>query len=160
MKKIRLLAFASLFVLFATRSGATTIAENFSTNPLQDGGQIFGAIDLFQWDSTNQNLEVTWDSSQSNSYFYHPLGTIHADDFSVQSDLQWSDANARGSFQRTVGLLNFSDAASPNFSRRIGSTPNLFEFYYVSDGGYASLDTTRTDTPTDKGIYRVRAARP
>jgi hypothetical protein len=134
---------------FAASSGnATTITENFSTNPLQDGWQIFGDTNLFQWDSTNQNLDVTWDSSQSNSYFYHPLGTILAtdDNFSVEFDLQLSDANATGTFELAVGLLNFSDATSTIFSRPIGSTPNLFEFDYFPDGGYGpSIDATLTD---------------
>src|SRR5260370_2557754 len=76
MKQVRSLAFASLFVVFAMRSGATTINEDFSSNPLQNGWHIFGGTNLFQWDSTNKNLRVTWDSSQRNSYFSHPLGTI------------------------------------------------------------------------------------
>ena len=146
MKKIRSLAFAGLFVLSAAH--ATTIAENFTNNPSQDGWQIFGDTNLFQWDSTNQNLDVTWDSSQANSYFYHPLGTILAtnDDFSVEFDLQLSNASATGSFELAVGLLNFSDATSTNFSRPIGSTPNLFEFDYFPDGGYGpSIDATMAD---------------
>jgi len=53
MKQIRSLAFASLFVLFAMRCGGTTITEGFSSNPLQNGWQIFGDTNLFQWDSTN-----------------------------------------------------------------------------------------------------------
>jgi hypothetical protein len=149
MKKIRLLAFVSLFVLFAIRSGATTITESFSTNPLRGGWQIFGNTNLFQWDSTNQNLAVTWDSSQSNSYFYHPLGMILAidDGFSVAFDLQLSDADAAGSFELAIGLLNLSQATSANFSRPIGSTPNLFEFDYFPDGGFGpSIDATLTDT--------------
>src|SRR5665213_2491672 len=146
MEKIRSLAFAGLFVLSAAH--ATTITENFTNNPSQDGWQIFGDTNLFQWDSTSQNLDVTWDSSQSNSYFYHPLGTILAtdDDFSVEFDLQLSDANATGSFELAVGLLNLSDATSTNFSRPIGSTPNLFEFDYFPDGSYGpSIDDTMAD---------------
>ena len=54
MKKIRSLALAGLFAFVAARSGATTIAENFTNNPLQDGWQVFGDTNLFQWDSTNQ----------------------------------------------------------------------------------------------------------
>mgnify|MGYP001605429846 CR=1 FL=1 len=99
MKKIISLAFAGLLVLSAAH--ATTITENFTNNPSQDGWQIFGDTNLFQWDSTNENLDVIWDTSQSNSYFYHPLGTILAtnDNFSVAFDLQLSDANATGSFE-------------------------------------------------------------
>src|SRR5260370_35494045 len=93
MKQVRSLAFASLFVVFAMRSGATTINEDFSSNPLQNGWHIFGGTNLFQWDSTNKNLRVTWDSSQRNSYFSHPLGTILARDanFSITFDLRLDD---------------------------------------------------------------------
>jgi hypothetical protein len=146
MKKIRSLAFAGLFVL--STAHATSITENFTNNPAQDGWQVFGDTNLFQWDSTNQNLDVTWDSSQSNSYFYHPLGNILStdDDFSVEFDLQLSDANATGSFEMAVGLLNLSDATNTNFSRPTGSTPNLFEFDYFPDGGYGpSIDATMAD---------------
>ena len=54
MKKVLFvsLALAGLCVLFAARSGATTITEDFSANPLQNGWQIFGDTNLFQWDAT------------------------------------------------------------------------------------------------------------
>jgi len=67
--------------------------KNFSANPLQNGWQIFGNTNLFQWDSTNHDLAVTWDSSQTNSYFYHPLGTVvtRNDDFSVVFDFRLND---------------------------------------------------------------------
>jgi hypothetical protein len=32
----------------------------------------FGDGSLFQWNATNQHLEVTWDSSRTNSLFYRP----------------------------------------------------------------------------------------
>ncbi len=173
MEKILSLAFASLFVLSATGSGATTVTENVATTRLLNGWEIFGDTNLFQWDSTNQNLDVTWNSSRSDSYFHRPLGTILGtdDDFSVEFDLRLSGA-APGNFEVAVGLLNLSDATSTIFSRLIGSTPNLFEFDYFPDGGslLAHGDTAQgngtifflpdTNTPTGKGSYRVRAKRP
>jgi hypothetical protein len=64
---------AAFFILWglvaASIGGAATISENFANDPLRNGWQIFGDTNLFQWDSTNQNLDVTWDSSQTNSYF-------------------------------------------------------------------------------------------
>ena len=153
MKKNRLLALAGLFVLFATPSGAATLTEDFSTDPLQNSWGIFGDTRLFQWDSTGQHLAVTWDSSLANSYFYRPLGTILAiaDDFSVEFDMELNDAVANGSFELAIGLLNFSDATSTNFSRPIGTTPNLFEFDYFPDGGFGpSIDATMTDTNVSK----------
>src|ERR1019366_3860056 len=148
--KIRSLAIASLFVLSAASAFAATITENFSTNPLQHGWQIFGDTNLFQWDSANQNLAVTWDSSQPNSYFYHPLGTVltRDDDFSLSFDLQLNDATAyNGGSELAIGLLNFSDATNADFSRGGGNSPNLFEFDYFPDTGFGdSIDATLIDT--------------
>ena len=144
MKKIRFvsLALGGLFVLFATHSGATTITENFSTNPLSNGWRIFGNTNLFQWNSTNQNLAVTWDSSQANSYFYHPLGTIltENDDFSLAFDLQLNVAEAGGyGFELALGFLNLAEATSTNFNRSTGeNSPDLVEFTYFPDVGYGA----------------------
>ena len=115
----------------ASISGAATIDEDFSNDPQQNGWKIFGDTNLFQWDSTNQDLDVTWDSSQSNSYFYHSLGTIVAksDDFSLAFDLQLSDI-AIGvnpakpdTFELVVGFINLVNATSTNLERGVGINP-------------------------------------
>lgn len=140
MKKFCLaLASAGLFVLFATRSGATTITENFTSNPSQDGWQIFGDTNLFQWNSTNHVLDVTWDSSRPNSYFYIPLGTILTknDDFFFSFDLTLSQAgtgDSTGPLSLALGFLNLADAIDPGFSRGAGISPNVAEFDYYPDG--------------------------
>ena len=104
---------------------------------------------MFHWDSTNQNLDVTWDSSQTNSYFYQPLGTILAkpDAFSLAFDLQLTGI-ADNSPQIVVGLFNFANATNANYSRPAVTTPNLFEFDYYADNGNGqpSIDATLTDT--------------
>jgi len=181
MKRIRSLAFASLFVLSAAH--ATTITENFTNNPLQNGWQVFGDTNLFQWNSVNQNLAVTWDSSQTNSYFYHPLGTILArdDDFSVAFDLRLNDFLAGidpqmpGTFPLSVGFLNLAEASQPGFLRGTGhSAPHLAEFSFFPDPGGAwiygpsltavMIDSTgfnyssggyAPDSLTTNDIYRV-----
>jgi len=166
MKKVRLtLALAGWFALLATHVGATTITENFSTSPLQDGWQIFGETNLFRWNSTNQVLEVTWDSSQTNSYFYHPLGgTLTTNDsFCVEFDLQLNDAVVTGyGNEVAVGLLHYSDATSPDFNRANGPLPNLFEFDYtpaIDYGGYVEPDTVQAtlkdSQPGYAGLYWV-----
>ena len=142
MKKVLLvsLALAGLSVLSAAR--AVTIAENFSTNPLQDGWQIFGNTNLFHWDSTNHNLAVTWDSSQTNSYFYHPLGTIltRNDDFSVEFDLQLNDVMVSSyGMEISAGFLNLANATSANFDRANGLNPNLAEFDYFPTPDYEAV---------------------
>ncbi len=154
------LALAGLSGLFTLHAGATAITENFSANPMQNGWQISGNTNLFQWDPTNQNLDVTWDSSQPNSYFYHPLGTVLAidDDFSLSFDLQLSNATAYGyGFELAIGLLHFSDATNADFSRSGGNSPNLFEFdFYPPDdfGDQFSIDATLKDTqPGYAGFY-------
>jgi hypothetical protein len=137
MKKVLFvsLALAGLSVLSVAH--ATVITENFSANPLQNGWQIFGNTNLFQWDSTNHNLAVTWDSSQTNCYFYHPLGTVvtRNDDFSVVFDLRIDDAAIGGyGFELAIGLFNLADATRPNFFRGTGyDSPNLVEFDYFPD---------------------------
>ena len=142
MKKVRLLAIAGLFALSAVR--ATTLTETFSANPLQNGWQIFGDTNLFQWDSASQNLVVTWDSSQTNSYFYHPLGTILArdDDFSVAFDLRLTnfiagvDPRMPSTFPLSVGLLDLAKASQPDFLRGTGyNAPDLVEFSFFPDPG-------------------------
>ncbi len=148
MQKIRLLAIASVFVLSVAH--ATLIKEKFTANPALAGWQVFGDPNLFQWDATNHNLAVTWDSSQTNSYFYHPLGATFtkADGFCVSFDLNLKDANATGYFQIAIGLCNFANATSTNFSRANGVSPNLCEFDYFPDGpdSYGpSLDATLVD---------------
>jgi hypothetical protein len=143
-----------IFILWglvaASVCGAATIIEDFSTDPLQNGWQIFGDTNLFQWDSTNQNLDVTWDSSQTNSYFYKPLGTIltKSDDFSLSFDLQLNDIAWSGSPELSVGLFHFSDATNAVFSRPVANTPNLFEFDYFPDNGIGqpAIVATLTDT--------------
>ena len=155
MKKVRLtLTLAGL--VFLSVAHATVITESFTNNPLLDGWQMFGNTNLFQWDPTNQNLDVTWDSSQANSYFYHPLGTIltRDDDFSLAFDLQLNDAEAGGyGFELAIGFLNLAEATSTNFNRSTGEgghSPNLVEFTYFPDVGYGpTLWPVLIDTNSD-----------
>jgi hypothetical protein len=137
-----LLAVAGWSVLSVAR--ASLVQEKFATDPAFAGWQIFGNASLFQWDSTNQALAVTWDSSQSNSYFYHPLGGTFAktNDFLVAFDLRLADI-AIGvnpakplTFEIAIGLLNTNDATSPTFIRGAGIAPNLVEFTYFPNDIY------------------------
>ncbi len=132
-------------VLAPCASGAATFNEDFSANPLQAGWQVFGDTNLFAWNSTNQNLEVTWDSTHSNSYFYHPLGVTltRYDDFRFEFDLRLSDIASgvepgkTGPLQIGVGLLDLATATSTNFMRGAwGGAPNIAEFDYYTSGYY------------------------
>lgn len=151
MKKIRSLAVAGLFAFVAANCGANTFVERFAADPLQNGWQIYGDTNLFQWDSTNQVLDVTWDSTQPDSYFYLPLGktlTI-TDSFCIVIDLQLNDAATTGyGSELGIGLLNFSDATNSNYLRTWGTLPNVFEFDYFPPDNYGDLasdDATLVD---------------
>jgi hypothetical protein len=123
---------ADIDAVSTVRGSGTVFADDFIGNPFQNGWKIFGDTNLFNWNPTNRNVEVTWDATQSNSYFYHPLGTILAKDdaFTVSFDLQMSSV---GGQQLAVGLLNFSEATNAGFSRGTANTPDLFEFDYFTD---------------------------
>lgn len=147
MKTLRnIFGLVGWLVLPATN--AVTFTENFSSDPATNGWQIFGNTNLFQWDSTNQNLRVTWDSSQTNSYFYRPLGTILArdDDFQLSFDLTFEDyaggvrPGKLGAFEAAIGFLNLDNATHTNFSRGAGRNAtygprNLVEFDFFPTFG-------------------------
>jgi len=155
-----MLALAGLSVVSASR--AVTIVEDFSTDPLSKGWQVWGATDLFTWNSAHRNLEVTWDSSRPNSYFYYPLGaqfTRH-DDLSLEFDLRLSDIVSGLEQGKTApleigfGFLDFAGATSPDFVRSAwGGAPNVAEFdyypagYFDFGGGYI-YDIVPTTTPS------------
>lgn len=147
---------------------AVTFTENFTNDPSQNGWQSFGDTNLFHWDSTNHVMDVTWDSSQTNSYFYHPLGTTltRTDDFTIAFDIELSQADASGyGFQVSLGLFNLSEATNTDFQRSTGeNSPDLVEFDYFPNTSYdfgASVWPLFVDTnslfnyngPSDYAIY-------
>ena len=119
---------------------AATFTDNFSINPAVNGWQIFGTNNLFNWDSTNQNLRVTWDSSKPNNFFHRSLGTIltPSDDFSLSFDLTFenyaSGVNPAkpGTFEAAIGFFNLDQATKTNFFRGAGTSSlgplNIVEF--------------------------------
>jgi hypothetical protein len=147
--KFRLIFLSGLVA--ASVGGAATFTENFPADPLQNGWRIFGDTNLFAWDSTNQNLVVTWDSSQTNSYFYRPLGTILArsDDFGISFDLQLADIAIgvnpakTNTFEIAVGFINFAGATNTTLERGTGRSSthgahNTCEFDYFPDSGHGA----------------------
>ncbi len=146
LKKILTLPVLTGFLFiapFVTR--AETVSQNFAGNPLTSGWSVSGDASLFIWDSTNQNLRVTWDSTRTNSYFLHPLGTTvtRYDDFQIEFDLTLADcssgheAGKTGPLQIGIGLLNHAVATAPGFGRSdYGYSPNFAEFNYFPYGYY------------------------
>jgi hypothetical protein len=141
---MRLVLFLAACVA-ASLAGAATFQEDFSADPLSRGWRVFGNTNLFHWNPADQDFEVTWDSSQTNSYFQFPLGTIlgRDDDFSFSLDLRLDDITPGvnpakpWTFEVAFGLQNSADAQKPTFLR--GKKPaNLAEFDFFPDTGYGA----------------------
>ena len=141
------LAIALCLMNFGTLLSAQPVilSEDFKSDPSNDGWRIFGNTNLFQWNQAEQHLSVTWDSSQPNSYFYIPLGTIlqRQDDFDLAVDLTLLDVtagvttNKPSTFELALGFLNLVEATRTNFFRgNSGASPDLVEFDFFPDTGF------------------------
>jgi hypothetical protein len=147
---------------FAAVEG-TVLVEDFSNNPAADGWQSFGTTNLFLWDATNQDLQVTWDSSQPNSYFYHPLGaTMTSNDaFSISFDLLLNDANTNAdgtnALDLAIGFLNLAEAENTNFVVGDEDSANVaeFQFYPGVAGSLPALEATLQDS---NGLFYFASA--
>jgi len=154
---------AIVFVLGALCVGSgfgAVIADDFAENPTGKGWRAFGETSLFRWNGSNQNLEVAWDSSRSNGFFYLPVGTILSknDDFSVAFDVRLKDvrlgatANKTNTFEIAIGFLNSRTVTNANYFRGAGQNAtygvrNLVEFDYFPDSGFgATFATTVVST--------------
>jgi hypothetical protein len=145
------LAGASAVAMVATAhvlaTEPTAFFEDFATDPATRGWKTSGAPALFQWNVSNQNLEVTWDSAQPNSFFCRPLGVElnRGCDFTFAFDLRLSDITAGTTpgkpytFELAIGLVNLAQASQAGFLRGTGlDSPNLVEFDYFPDSGYGA----------------------
>ena len=141
-----LAAIAALNLLPASSARAASFEESFASDPALQDWKVAGETSLFRWNSTNQNLEVTWDSSRTNSYYCRALGTrvTRNDDFTLQFDLRLTDFTAGNNplmpnpFQLAVGFINLTNATQAGFHRGSGyESPNLVEFGFFPDPGGA-----------------------
>ncbi len=125
--------------------------EIFSSNPLESEWAIHGDNSLFAWDETRQALRVTWDSSRTNSYFHHPLGTTlsASDDFALSFDLVLQDIQGGSNpskpsaFQIAIGFMNAAEARRASFSRGAGlesitGARSVVEWNYFPDTGFGT----------------------
>lgn len=148
---MRHIAWTLLWIAAALPSRAAAIAETFGTDPALREWRAFGDTALFLWSATNQNLEVTWDSSRTNSLFFRPLRTVltGADDFSFGFDLRLRDiaigvnTNKPYTFEIAIGLCRFNSITNKNFFRGAGTSlafgpRNLIEFDYFPDSGFGA----------------------
>lgn len=129
----------------ALTAAAGEWSEDFSSPPERAGWSAFGEADLFHWDESGEALQVTWDSSRSNSYYLRALGTMlsRADDFSASFDVTLDEVQAGldpekpFTFELAVGFHRQADAVTPGFRRGTGNgSPNLVEIAWFPDTGY------------------------
>jgi hypothetical protein len=136
----------------ATFAGAAVFQESFDTDPSSRGWSHHGDATLMRWSPETGRLEATWDSTRTNSFFHHPLGTVLArnDDFRFSFTFQLEEIHTsppEGTFPLAVGLLRRADAFRSDFYRGAGVNPawgprNLVEFDYFPPS------TTITATPS------------
>ena len=130
---------------------AAVIRTDFSSSPMTEGWFHHGESELFDWNAGAQNLQVTWDSSKTNSFLYHPLPRYltRKDDFSAELKLRFHDlehgitAGKPYTFQIAFGFLNTTNAFNPDFFRGSGvnaqhGSRNLVEFTYFPDSGFGA----------------------
>lgn len=120
---------------------------DFTINPAELGWRTHGDSTLFFWNSTAAQLEVDWDSSRPNSYFYRSLGDIltRQEDFSVRFDLRLDRIEAGinpdkpFAFELALSWLNMAQATADTFQRGSGTeTYNVVEFAYFPDTGFGA----------------------
>jgi hypothetical protein len=125
--------------------------EDFSMDPAERGWAVFGEVSLFGWNDQTEQLEVTWDSSKTNSYFHRPLGTVlnSNDDFGFGFTLELDlvtvgvDPAKPFTFQIAVSLIGWQSASEPEFLRGTGvdatrGPRNMVEFAYFPDSGFGA----------------------
>ncbi len=127
------------FAAVTNTSGQRVLAEDFVHDPALDGWGVWGDTNLFVWDPTNQNLKVTWDSSQPNSYFFHPLQTLlgKSDDFSMSFNLYLTEVTAGTdpglpyNFEMAAGFQNEEAARQGDYERGSDAlVPDIVELDY------------------------------
>ena len=154
-----------LWLAAALPLGAAVLQEDFASDPAARGWQSIGDSSLFHWNSANRNLDVTWDSSRTNSFFALPLGTVltKADDFSFSFDVRLSDISVGTTpgksqeFQISIGLLNRASATRTNSFAGTGVNSmygirNVVEFDYFPDAGLGETFSTVV-VSTNNRIY-------
>jgi hypothetical protein len=141
-----LLAFCA-FAAFAAKTRGAMFSDDFSRPPEANGWEYFGDAALFRWDSAEESVAVTWDSSRVNSYLWRPLPMTltRRDSFAFSFELRLDEVEVGVNperpytFEIAVGLLNRADAASPEFRRGTGrESPNLVELDYFADSGFGA----------------------
>lgn len=156
---LRLLSMLSALLVVGQPEAATLI-HRFEADPGAAGWEAFGHTNLFTWNPAGENLEVTWDSAQSNSYYALPLGRTltRTNDFLLAFDLHLDDINVGTTagkpytFEIALGLMHHTQTTNASLARGSGLAPNIVEFDYfpndVNDYG-ATVSTALISTSTN-----------
>jgi len=147
-----------------TAQNQETAMESFASDPLARGWRIGGNHTLFSWNTAQQGLDITWDSSKSNSFFHLPLSTIltKADDFQLTFVLRMKDitlGNTPGKpaeFPIAVGWINRQSITNQNGYRGAGVSPlygikNIAEWNFFPDAGFG--DTWATTIISTNNVF-------
>jgi hypothetical protein len=164
-----LVVLLSVFGLSAIVSAADFF-EDFQEPPSALDWTVHGDATLFQWNPAG-HLDVTWDSTRTNSYFLHPLQSVLGkdDDFRMEFELTLeaigyeSNGQPLTPFEIALGFVNIADATHTSFFRGKGSgtVRNLVEFDYFPDTGYgdtlwpAFWSTNATLSYVDQDDYAI-----
>jgi hypothetical protein len=146
-----LAGFVFSFLITTSAVCGAVFEEDFVSDPNASEWRIHGESQLFRWNATAEHLQVTWDSTKPNSYFYRPLGTVlgKEDDFELHFDLRivqveiGINEQKPFTFQLSIGLLNFEQAIKPEFLRGTAeNSPDIVEFNYFPDSGFGATIST------------------
>jgi hypothetical protein len=139
---------------------ATLGASTAQVTPKRFGGSFdswaaAGNTNLFT--PVNEGIRVDWDSSQTNSYYYLPLGLTltRADDFELSFVMRLealqlgTTPGKEDTFEIGAGLLNLTNALNPEFFRGAGINAqhgprNLVELDYFPASGFISATVAPT----------------
>ena len=137
-----------LVIVALARAAGATFSESFSTEPT--AWQIWNP-GAFQWNVEAQNLSATWDSRQTNAFFYYklPMTLTRRDDFQVEFTLRFDDLTLgidptkASTFPICFGLLNLREAMRSNYFRGSGvnattGARSIVEFSYFPDSGFGA----------------------
>lgn len=138
--------------------------DSFATDPIAQGWRISGDSSLFHWNAAEGAIDVTWDSSRSNSFCFRPLGTVltRADNFRLTFALRLTELRLGSTpgkpaeFPIAVGLIHQSMTTNANTYRGAGvsgtyGVRNLIEWDFYADAGFG--DTWATTVVSTNNVF-------
>ncbi|MFN0066230.1 MAG: cysteine-rich CWC family protein [Limisphaerales bacterium] len=138
-----------LLILVPVTHAQTSVGweESFGTDPFTQGWEATGETNFVIWQPAAGHLEVTWNSSNMNSYFRRPLPRplTATNDFQLTASFTLILASGGvhpgrpGPFQIAFGLQRRAEADAPGFLRGTATaSPNLVEWNWFPDTGFGA----------------------